>query len=176
MKKLISAVNSLLFLTLVTSVAYAVNASPLTSSEETTFLDTKDQAIFKLNKSQDFIGVLHRGSASNNDEAHMDLYHFKNVSLKKMDKDQCVKIAEVIFGPLKEISLKSKEAELFDSPRSGKVCKIVLEDPDKNAFIKERHLYVFINNNRTFGLVGRFTKTTAKDDVEDLNKFVKSLR
>ncbi|XGC80984.1 hypothetical protein ACES2L_00620 [Bdellovibrio bacteriovorus] len=149
---------------------------PLTSSEEITFLDTKDQALFKLNKSQDFIGVLHRTSISDEDQSMMDLYHFKNVSIKKMDKDQCTKLGEVIYGPFKDITLKAKDPELFQSPRSGMVCKIVFEDPDKEAQFKERHLFVFVNNNRTFALSGRFKKQAATEDTEDLHRFVKSLR
>ncbi|WP_415063545.1 hypothetical protein [Bdellovibrio sp.] len=150
--------------------------SPFTAGEDIEFLGKEDKALLDINKSTAFSGVLTRKDVKESDQRMLDVYEFSAVSANKMDKDLCQKLADQIFGPSTEISLKTTGQELFASPRSGQICEIILRDEDEKALFKERHFFAFITNNKAFGLVARFHKVPPKEKTKELRTFIKNLR
>lgn len=168
---------SILYVLLFLGPSYALAKNlPFSFKEDVEFLDKKNRPFLDFGKKDDFAGVIRRSYLANADQRDIDFYDFSRIKAEKMTDVYCRKLAEEVFGPLKEISLKVDSQEKFLSPRSGEVCRMILVDDDKDGLFKERHFYALVYRKKPYGLVGRFKKMAKTEEKEELRDFVKSLK
>ena len=129
-----------------------------------------------LNKDDEFIGFISRTKISTSPEQQVDVYYFKSLQALKSDKILCSKVADSIFGPEKEITLKRTHSGLVASRSAGQICELVMTDPDPHGKIKERHLLVKVLHAKVYAFVFRFSKTPKTAEVEDIYQFTEGLR
>lgn len=149
---------------------------PFSFKEDVEFLDKESRPFLDFGKKDDFTGVIRRLYLENADQRDIDFYDFSKIKAEKMTDVYCRKLAEEVFGPLKEISLKVASQEKFTSPRSGEICQMIFVDEDKEGLFKERHFYALVFRGKPYGLVGRFKKTAKTEEKEELRDFVKNLK
>ncbi len=165
----------LLGVLLLSKVCFAAPA-PILAKEEIQFVGREENKFIGLDKIDEFIGVIGRLQALNGPSKQVDLYQFKNLVALKSDSQLCSKVARRIFGPEKEISLKKTKSEIVLSASAGHFCSLVMTDPDPQALIKERHLFVKVLHAKVFGFVFRFAKAPTSNEISDAQSFIEGLR
>ncbi len=156
-------------------VAHAME-SLVTAKEEIKFVSGDENNLLALDKVDDFMGVLLRLQAPASPTRQIDLYYFKNIAALKSESQLCIKAEIRIFGPEKEITLKKTRSEIIPSISAGHFCSLVMTDPDPQALIKERHLFVKVLHAKVFGFVFRFAKAATPSEIKDAQNFIEGLR
>ncbi len=156
-------------------VAHAIE-SPVTAKEEIKFVSREENNLLALDKVDEFIGVIWRLQSAASPSKQIDLYQFKNFAALRSDGPLCLKVATRIFGPEKEITLKKTRSEIIPSISAGHFCSLVMTDPDPQALIKERHLFVKVLHAKVFGFVFRFAKAPTPSEIKDAQNFIEGLR
>ena len=167
--------SSLLALSFAASFAVA-STPPIKSKEEIDFMSPKDEPMMSLlSKNPDFSGVITRTAEANPNLQVADLYAFKNISEVKMTKEVCTKILEKIYGPIKEISLKVRNINIYSS-HTGNTCEAQIDNDDSKAKIPERRTVIGFLNAQPYALVFKFAKKSTPAEQAEVKKFWDSLR
>ncbi len=149
---------------------------PFLAKEEIEYVSREQNHLLALNKVKEFMGVIWRAKDSPSLSKEIDVYYFKDLTALKSEKGLCSKIADRIFGPEKEITLKRTAILNIPSNSAGKICNLVLTDPGSQAMIKERYLMVKILHAKVYAFVVRFTKAAGPDEIQDARQFIEGLR
>lgn len=160
---------------LTTSVSFAKNSIPLSSGEDLNFISAEENNLINLNKTKNFKGILIRSALSQQEGSQLDVYEFETDKYS-VDKKLCTKVLELIYGPIKKISLQLSQQNLFAITGSNSACEAILNDPDPQAVGKEHRFYAIILQNKLIGLEARFKKPATKTQIEDLQNFIKKLK
>ncbi len=157
-------------------VAMAQKSKPPFSSKELIEYQSKDdQKLLDFGKTKYFLGVITRLHEAS-DLKHLDLYGFADLDGKPMTDTLCHQIIERIFGKISESSLKFSSPKILNV-HSGKACEVQIIDPDKDAKVPQRHLFVGSLNTKSLALVLPLSKEeNSFAAIESLKKFWSSLR
>ncbi len=153
-----------------------VEKTPFVAKEEIDYVSREQNDLLGLNKVKEFRGVIWRAKDSPSLAKEIDVYYFKDLTALKSDQRLCSKIADRIFGPEKEITLKRTSMKMIPSASAGKICSLVVTDPGSQAMIKERHLMVKILHAKVYAFVVRFTKAAGPEEIQDARQFIEGLR
>lgn len=150
--------------------------APIVSQEEIQYTSREENKFIAFDKVDEFIGIIGRLQTSNIPTKQIELYQFKNIMSLKSDSQLCSKVARRIFGPEDEITLKKTSSEIISSASAGHLCSLVMTDPDPQARLKERHLFVKVLHAKVFGFVFRFAKSPTPGEKKDAQNFIEGLR